>query len=1253
MSPDAPRPRADGVDKGALFEALFVNAPVGVAIWDADLRYVFVNDRLAEINGLPAAAHVGKTVRELLPGVGTAVSDALERVARERAPFAHEIEGETVAATGLRRRWRLQYVPLRAGDFEGVGATCEELTEHAEALARERRERSEDAGAAVLAEQARLRELFEAAPANVTLHEGPDHIFVLSNAAHQATTGHRPLLGKPLLEALPELAGQGVVETFDRVYATGEPVAREAARFDVRDATGAARTRYFDLTWQPVRRADGAVAGVATFSFDVTALVEARQHAEAFAERLRASEELFRVAQEVSPVGFTYATIVRDAAGAVLDFSYVYQNAAAARVNGLPSGRDIAGVRMLEAFPALRGDPLWGHFRRAAETGEAWQGEVHYAGEHYDDWFQITAVPAGDGAAFTFERITERKRAEAERAELLARERAARADAEAFRERLGALFMQAPAAISVLRGPDHVYELANALYLRLVGDRSLLGRPVREALPELAGQGYYELLDRVFATGEPYVGAEVPARVDRGGGGGLHDGYFTFAFQPYRDRAGRVEGLMVFAFEVTEQVRARQEFRTLADTMPLLAWYAEPDGHIPWYNRRWHEYTGTTLAEQEGWKWASVHDPDDLPRIEARWKAALASGEPWEDTFRLRRHDGALRWFLSRASPLRDGAGRIVRWFGTNVDIDDQKRAEADAAFLAEASTALVSSIDLPTVLRRVAEHVTASRADGCYVVLRRDGTPPELAAVAHRDPGRAELLRELYRRYAPREGAAHGVGRVLETGRGELLGDVTDELRAQAAEDPTHLAMMRELGIESALFVPLVADGRVIGALALAADASGRHFDATDLALAEELARRLGAAVDRARLFALAQAERRRAEEANRAKDEFLAVVSHELRTPLNAVLGWSRMLRSGSLDAAQAARALETVERNAAAQAQLIDDILDVSRIITGKLRLNVASVDLHRVVEAALDAVRPAAGAKGVRLQAVLDPAAGPVPGDADRLQQVAWNLIANAVKFTPKGGRVHVRLARDESHAAIAVEDTGAGIDPAFLPHAFERFRQADAGTTRAYGGLGLGLSIVRHIVELHGGTVTAASDGPGRGASFTVRLPVAPIRSTAPAPLSYAPSSEAPAHSIACTPDIEGLRILVVDDEPDARELLRAVLTHCKAEVRAAASAREAVAALREASFDVIVSDIGMPVEDGYALIERVRALPPDAGGRTPAIALTAYARLEDRTRALLAGFQMHVPKPIEPQELLVVLANVAGRLARPPGSGRT
>jgi signal transduction histidine kinase/ActR/RegA family two-component response regulator len=400
-------------------------------------------------------------------------------------------------------------------------------------------------------------------------------------------------------------------------------------------------------------------------------------------------------------------------------------------------------------------------------------------------------------------------------------------------------------------------------------------------------------------------------------------------------------------------------------------------------------------------------------------------------------------------------------------------------------------------------------------------------------------------------------------------------------------------------------------------------------------------AELEREALLAAEQAARKEAETANRLKDEFLAAVSHELRTPLNAVLGWTALLRTGRLDPARAAHALETIERNARAQAQLVEDLLDVSRILEGKLRLQVEPTDLRATVQAAIDAVRPAAAAKNVHLQTTLASSCV-VLGDAHRLQQIVWNLLSNAVKFTPGGGSVQVLLQSVDAAAVVSVRDTGIGIAPEFLPHVFDRFRQGQGGTTRLHGGLGLGLSIVRHLAEMHGGTVRASSPGAARGSEFVVRIPLATTDHREASPATSLGPALLPG-GVRCPPGLRGLRVLVVDDEPDSLDVVRAILEQCEVDVNVAASASDAIACLSAEPPDVLISDIGMPAPDGFSLIRSVRTLPRAAGGDVPAVALTAYARTEDRTACLLAGFNSHVSKPVEPLELLAVVASLTRR----------
>ena len=433
--------------------------------------------------------------------------------------------------------------------------------------------------------------------------------------------------------------------------------------------------------------------------------------------------------------------------------------------------------------------------------------------------------------------------------------------------------------------------------------------------------------------------------------------------------------------------------------------------------------------------------------------------------------------------------------------------------------------------------------------------------------------------------------------------------------------------------------------------EAMGRWFEAYAFALRQGKQDRIAVLFsdisERRRHELALQAAKNEAERSSQMKDEFLATLSHELRTPLNAILGWAQVLRDGHQDQQDdLAQGLATIERNARAQTQIIEDLLDMSRIISGKVRLDVQRMDLAPALEAAIDTMRPAADAKGIRLQAVLDPVARPVSGDPNRLQQVFWNLLSNAIKFTPKGGRVQVVLERVNSHLEVSVIDSGEGIEANFLPHVFDRFRQADASTTRRHGGLGLGLAIVKQLVELHGGSVRVKSGGPGAGATFVVSLPLTVLHPEAGPVAGERRHPQANSSRVALPSgglDLGGVKVLVLDDEPDARALVKRLLEDRGALVRVAGTVEDTLRLIGEEKPDVLVSDIGMPGEDGYSLIRQVRALGAARGGDVPAVALTAYARAEDRMKAILAGFQMHVSKPVEPAELLTMVASLAGR----------
>ncbi len=773
---------------------------------------------------------------------------------------------------------------------------------------------------------------------------GPELIQIYNGGFRQiAGSKHPAALGMGNYVCWPEAAA--VVRPFYERILAGESLYLEDQPFTLhRD--GRPGEAFLTVSYSPVRDDQGAIAGILAVCFETTDKILAeRAHAQSRADQLQLAEH-HRLALAAANLG---------------DWEW---SADSDLITLSPRAAELYGVdpRIKHNRSMLR------QFLHADYRDLARRVNESAARDHtdYDIEYPITRPDGATvwlsakgrgiydadnrllGMRGVIQDITPRKNAETEREQLLAK-------VESERARLSAAFMQSPAFMCILRGPAHIFEFVNEQYYSLVGRRDLLNVSVRDALPEVAGQGYFELLDRVYSTGERYVGRDLEVRVQRTPEGPLEARAVEFVYQPLHDSSGAVAGIFVHGIDITESKK--------------------------------------TLLERE----------------------QLLEGE----------------------------------------------------------------------------------------------------------------------------------------------------------------------------------------------------------------------------------RAARNEAERANRMKDEFLATLSHELRTPLNAIVGWSQILRHGASSEEDLAEGLDTIERNARAQAQIIEDLLDMSRIISGKLRLDVQRVSIADVVKAAADTVRPAADAKGIRITTLLDPFAAPIMGDPNRLQQVFWNLLSNAVKFTPRGGRVHVALERVNSHLEVSVTDTGAGIKPDFLPHVFDRFRQADASITRKHGGLGLGLAIVKNLVELHGGTIRANSPGEGQGATFAISFPLTVVQPQPDAPEQRRHPTAGPPPEV-CNDEnnLAGVHILVVDDELDARNVVKRLLEDCKARVTTAPSAPDALRLLQSAPFDLLVSDIGMPGEDGYSLITKIRNLPPPAAA-IPAIALTAYARSEDRMRAIRAGFQQHLAKPVEPAELLTIVTSLA------------
>ena len=916
---------------------------------------------------------------------------------------------------------------------------------------REAKERSDRQGAeaALHQNEARLRAVAANLPNAAVFLVDTNLRYVLAEGKALAGVGmtSEDLVGKTLWSALdPALANR--YEPYYRQALGGEPFQFEHNSHD----------RHYISHGTPLYNNQGEVDSVLVVSYDISdrkRVEDERKQAEA---AQRESEERYRTLFESTDEGFCVVEVLFDPAGTPCDHRILRANPAFERQTGITNPE---GKRASELAPGI--EQYWNDlYAQVVNTGESIR--IENRSDALERWFDVLVSPVGDGAmhqvALVFSDISDRKRAENT-------QRQTSAELERQLRKLDAI------ASSV---PDFIYTFDLSGRFTYIS-QSLLDL-WQKTSAEAMGKNFFELdypedlaarlqnqIQQVIETRQP-LKDETPYTSAVG------TRAYEYIFVPMFDATGSVEAVAGVTRDITDRKQteaalrdSEERFRTLADNMSQFAWMTDENGWIFWYNRRWFDYTKTTLEEMQGWGWQKVHHPDHVERVVEHFRRCLETGQEWEDTFPLRSKDGTYRWFLSRAIPIRDQQGRILRWFGTNTDISDRVHFERD----------------------------------------------------------REQILQQ-------------------------------------------------------------------------------------------------------------EQAARAEAERANRIKDEFLAVLSHELRSPLNPILGWTRLLQNGKLDEARRAEALKTIERNARLQSQLIEDLLDISRIMQGKLTLNAAPVSLSFVISAALETVRLAAEAKNVRFALDLDSEITPISGDAARLQQVVWNLLTNAVKFTPNGGQVTVELRHAKRLAQIRVIDTGIGIKAQFLPYVFEYFRQEDGSTTRRFGGLGLGLAIARQIVEMHGGTVTAESQGENQGATFIVQLPLA---------LQVAPF--VPEQTIASTDTaapLDNRQILLVDDDTDTREFQAFLLEQSGADVTAVASGLEALQAMDKLIPDVIVSDIGMAQMDGYMLIGLLRLRPAERGGKIPAIALTAYAAEVDKQKALQAGFQTFLTKPVEPESLIKAIVNL-------------
>jgi PAS domain S-box-containing protein len=1250
--------------------------------WDTDMQtqQVVCTPNAAEIWGFYTGA--AEDFHALIhPEDRQQVAQAVERALTGDQSFFHEYR--VMSPDGVTRWLKSQgraYFNESGRVIRMIGISID-ITERKQIEAERDRFLEKEQAARRLAEseRQRLRDILMQVPAMFAVLSGPDHVFELANAKFLDVSGRsEDILGKTAREVFPEMAGQGYFELHDHVYQTGEIVRGDEylSRWDA-NGDGNLVEGFFNLVFLPLRDLDGHIDSILIHGIEVTAQVQARRQAEALLAELQRKErqqqflielnDTIRAIQDsneimwhvVSSTG-QHFNVTRCTYGEV-DSTEEYVIVDRDYCNGVVS---VVGRHHMNSFgPDLitelkQGKTVVVHdVNRDPRTTGA--GAASFDAIQTQSLLCVPLVKAGRFVALlVLHHAAPRQWTEEDRElmERIAEKTWLAVERSRVEEKLRESEAHLQLAVKIGRMGTWDWDVQIGTMRWSEGHYTVLGLQPNECEPS------YEVWERYV---HPDDLAEAVAGLRRAmqekteyhheyrmlwSDGSIHwveaRGQFTY------DVHGQPKHSIGAVIDITERKQAEQEreqllareslarsqaeaaqqqLATIFDTSPIGLALLDAQQCFVAINEALAEINGLSREQHLG---ASIRDlfGQSDPQLVEIFDQIYTTGEPFiSPSFAVNvpgHNDRRPGYYNVYYLPTVNANHWVEGVLIYVVDITERVRLEHAQQFLSEASAVLASSLDYQTTLEKIAQLTVPELADWCTIhIVAEDGAIDQIA-VAHIDPAKLEWAHQIREKYPVDPNAARGVAFTLRTGQPDFVPEIPDELLIHAAHDPEHLEILRQVGFSSFMSVPLRTQARIIGAISFISAESGRRYTAADLQFAEELARRASLAIDNAQLYQAAQQDRVKAETANRLKDEFLAVLSHELRSPLNPILGWTSMLRSKRLDATKTEQALETIERNARLQAQLIEDLLDVSRILQGKMTLNVTPVNLATVIEAALETVRLAAEAKHIRIQPILNPMAGSVLGDANRLQQVIWNLLSNAVKFTPSGGQVTIQLKQVGKYAQIQIKDTGKGISPDFLPHVFDYFRQENGTITRQFGGLGLGLAIVRQLTELHGGAVWAESPGQNLGATFTVQLPLNLVGQ----------ECSIQAEPLEKTIDLAGVRILVIDDDVDMRELAAFILSQAGAEVTTAASAIQAMALLNETLPDLLLCDIGMPEMDGYSLIRQIRKWSPEQGGSIPAIALTAFAGEINQQKALAAGFQMHISKPINPDDLTRAIA---------------
>ncbi|MCA1615376.1 MAG: PAS domain S-box protein [Acidobacteria bacterium] len=1193
-------------------EAIIRASPLAIVTLDEEARVMSWNAAAERIFGWTEAEVLGRP----LPTVPDELRDEVRRNHGEAVggrPFTN-YETRRRRKDGTLIDVSISTAPLadEEGGGRGVVALVEDITERKrdeETLRRRERE---------------LTDFME--NATVGLHwVGPDGSILWANPAELELLGY----------TREEYVGHNITE----FHADREAIDDILARLT--------RGEKLDNYEARLRRKDGSIRHVLINSSvyrEGDRFVHTRCFTRDITEHKRAEDAIRFQARLLDTVN--QAVIATDLEGTI-----TYWNRSAEELYGWPAG-EVVGRNIIEITPGGSSHEQATEIMAALAAGQSWTGEFPVRRRDGTTFpAMVTDTPVYDGGVMVgivgvSVDITEPKRAEA----------ALRASESRFR----ALVEQSPFSTQIF-SPDGQTVQTNPAWERLWGVK-LSDIPGYNILADeqLVERGIMPYIRRGFAgeaTPIPPIAYAPPS------GRFEHEPRWVTAYiYPVKDEEGRVREVVLVHEDISEQRRAeealiesRRLLQVVTDSAPVFIAYCDTEARFQFVNRNYADRFGVERESVIGKRIAEVLGAEAYEKISGHVEAALA-GRPVEFEMEIPYESLGPRFMHVDYVPHRGDAGEVQGFVAVIADVSERKRAEEEQKFLGDATTLLASSLDFETTLDAVARLSAPYLADYCLVDLLEDDGHIRRLVVAHRDPARAEAWREMQRRHPVAPDSDHTVVRVLRTGRAELFREMGEEVLAGAIPEAAQRAELRRLGVTSAMTVPLVARGRIAGAVSFIAAESGRRYTERELRLAEELARRAGLAVDNARLY-------RRAQEANRAKDEFLATLSHELRTPLTPVIGWVHLMRGGRIAAADMERGLAVIDKNSQSLSRLINDLLDMSAILSSKMRLDREAVVLNSVLRQAAETVRPQAEGRGVEIElaaGVCDEDGGPlaVAGDPTRLAQVFWNLLSNAVKFSQAGGRVRVRCEREGGWARVHVEDDGVGIAPEFLPRVFDRFQQADMSTTKQYGGLGIGLALVRSFVEAHGGAVAAASAGAGRGSRFTVSLPLqgwriadggwrdeeqSKVEGREAAGGSINPNSEIriPQSEASATrhpPPAIGRRVLLVEDAADTLEMLKVFLEGCGYEVAACHSAADALAVAVGRQFDIIVSDIGLPNTDGYELLRRLRRAASHLAA-TPAVALTGYAAPRDVELAHEAGFAAHVAKPFEP-------AALAERIAR-------